>query len=48
MLKKNSFGQNNGTKKALFCFVTPTHHSFTINLRFFHELKHKVCLSKAV
>ena len=42
MLKKNSFGQNKRYKKR-----TPTHHSFTFNLRFSYELKHKVRLSKA-
>ena len=32
-----------GTKNALFLFSrAPTHHSFTFNLRFLHELKQKV------
>ena len=39
----------NGTKNALFFLSgTPTHHSFTFNLRFLYELKHKVHLSKTV
>ena len=35
----------NGTKNVLF-FISwaPTHHSFTFNLWFLYELKHKVCL----
>ena len=43
MLKKNSFGQNKRYKKC-----APTHHSFTFNLRFLYELKHKFRLSEIV
>ena len=47
-LKKN-FGQTNSTKNALFFLLrAPTHHSFTFNLWFLYELKHKVRLSKTV
>ena len=36
-------------KNALFFLSrAPTHHSFTFNLRFLYELKHKVRLSKTV
>ena len=39
----------NGTKSAFFFLSrAPTHHSFTFNLRFLYELKHKVRLSKTV
>ena len=49
MLKKFPSDKTNGTKNALF-FISraPTHHSFTFNLRFLHELKHKIRLSKTV
>ena len=49
MLKKFPSNKINGTKYALF-FISraPTHHSFTFNLRFLYEPKHKVCLSKTV
>ena len=48
MLKKNFFGQRNRTKNPFFFLSrAPTHHSFTFNLRFVYELKHKVRLSKA-
>ena len=41
--------KTNGTKNALFFLSrAPTHHSFTFNLRFLYELKHKVRLSKIV
>ena len=44
-----SFGQNRRYKKSLFFLLqAPTHHSFTFNLRFLYELKHKVPLSKTV
>ena len=47
--KKISFGQNKRYKTALFFLSRPpTHHSFTFNLRFLYELKHKVRLSKTV
>ena len=49
MLKKIPSDKINGTKNALFFLSrAPTHHSFTFNLRFLYELKHKVCLSKTV
>ena len=49
MLKKIPSDKINGTKNALFFLSrTPTHHSFTFNLRFLNELKHKVRLSKTV
>ena len=49
MLKKFPSDKINGTKNVLFFLSrAPTHHSFTFNLRFLYELKHKVCLSKAV
>ena len=48
-LKKLSSDKINSTKNALFCLSrAPTHHSFTFNLRFLFELKHKVCLSETV
>ena len=31
-----------------FLLRAPTHHSFTFNLQYLHELKHKVSLSKTV
>ena len=47
MLKKFPSGKINGTKSALFFLSrAPTHDSFTFNLRFLYELKHKVRLSK--
>ena len=49
MLKKFPSDKINGTKNALFFLSrAPTHHSFTFNLRFLYELKHKVRLSEAV
>ena len=46
MLKKF---QINITKNAHFFLLrAPTHHSFTFNLRFLYELKHKLRLSKTV
>ena len=49
MLKKFPSDKQNGPKYALFFLLrAPTHHSFTFNLRFLYELKHKVCLSKTV
>ena len=49
MLKKFPSDKINGTKNALFFLSrAPTHHSFTFNLRFLYELKHKVRLSKTV
>ena len=48
-VKTNSFGQNERCKKKVVFFLSraPT-HSFTFNLRFLYELKHKVRLSKIV
>ena len=47
MLKKIPPDKINGTKNALvFLSRAPTHHSFTFNLQFLYELKHKVRLSK--
>ena len=41
--------KTNGTKNALFFLSRAlTHHSFTFNLRFLHELKHKAVLSKTM
>ena len=49
MLKKFSSDKINGTKNKLFFLSQAlTHHSFTFNLQFLYELKHKVCLSKTV
>ena len=37
------------TKNAIFFLSrAPTHHSFTFNLQFLYELKHKVRVSKTV
>ena len=48
-IKKNSFGQNKWHKNVLFFLSqAPTYHSFTFNLRFLCDLKHKVRLSKTV
>ena len=49
ILKKFLSNKLNGTKYALFFLSrVSTHQSFTFNLRFLYELKHKVCLSKTV
>ena len=49
MLKKLPSDKINDTKNALFFLSrTPTHHSFTFDLRFLYELKHKVRLSKTM
>ena len=49
MLTKIPTNNINDTKNALFFLSwAPTHHSFTFNLRFLYELKHKVRLSKTV
>ena len=49
MFKKFTSDKVNGTKNVLFLLSqAPTHHSFTFNLRFLYELKHKVRLSKTV
>ena len=47
ILKKIS--KINSTKNILFFLSqAPTHHSFTFNMQFLYELKHKVRLSKTV
>ena len=49
MLKKLPLDKINSTKNGLFFFWrASTDHSFTFNLRFLYELKHKVRLSKTV
>ena len=49
MLKKFSSYKINGAKNALPSLSrAPAHHSFTFNLRFLYELKHKARLSKTV
>ena len=49
MLKNIPLGKINGAKNTLFFLSrAPTHHSFTFNLQFLYELKHKVRLSKTV
>ena len=49
MLKIFPSDKINVTKNTLFFLSrSPTHHSFTVNSRFLHELKHKVYLSKKV
>ena len=47
--KKFTSDKINFSKTALFfLLLAPAHHSFTFNLRFLYELKHKVRLSKTV
>ena len=49
MSKKFPLDKINGTKNLLFFLSRdPSHHSFTFLLRFLHELKHNVRLSKTV
>ena len=49
MLEKFPSDKINVTNDAFFFLSrAPTHHSFTFNLRFLFELKHKVHLSKTV
>ena len=49
MLKKFPSNKINGIKNALFLLSrATTHHSFTFNLRFLYNVKHKVRLSKTV
>ena len=49
MLREIPSDKINCTKNVLFFLSrAPTHHSFTFNLRFLYELKHKVRLSKTV
>ena len=49
MLIKYPSYKINGAKNALFFLSrAPAHHSFTFNLRFLYELKHKVHLSKTL
>ena len=48
-VKKVSSDKITGTKNPLFFLSrAPTRHSFTFNLRFLYELKHKIRLSKTV
>ena len=48
-MKKFPSGKINVSKNVLFFLLwAPTHHSFTYNLRFLYELKHKVRLSKNI
>ena len=42
------FGQNKRSKNALFFFSRTPTPSFTFNLQFLYELKHKVRLSKTI
>ena len=48
--KKSPWDKISGSTKNAIFFLSraPTHHSFIFNLRFLHELKHKVRLSKIV
>ena len=49
ILKKFDLDKRSGTKNALFFLSrAPTHYSFTFNLRFIYELKHKVRLFKTM
>ena len=49
IIKKLSSDKTKGTKYAFFFLSrAPSNHSFTFNLRFLNELKHKVRLSKTV
>ena len=49
MLHKFPSDKINSTKNPLFYLSrAPTHHSFTFNLRFLHELKHKHRLSETI
>ena len=52
MLKKLPSDKINSTKNAFFFLsraaTLNSNCSFTFNLRFLYELKHKVCLSKTV
>ena len=49
ILKKFDLDKRSGTKNALFFLSrAPTRYSFTFNLRFIYELKHKVRLFKTM
>ena len=48
MLQKVPSDKINGTKNHLFLSGAPIHHSFTFNLRFLYESKHKLRLSTTV
>ena len=48
ILNKFSSNKINGTKNAPFFSRVSTRHSFTFNVWFLYELKHKVRLSKTV
>ena len=43
MFKKNPAGKANVTKHALFFLSqAPTHHSFSFNLQFLHNVEHPI------
>ena len=48
LLKKFPLGKISGAKIPSFSSRAPSHHCFSFNLWFLHELKHKVRLSKTV
>ena len=49
MLKKVPLDKISGTKNASFLISqAPTHHSFSFNLQFLYELKHKVHFSQTI
>ena len=49
MFKKNPPDKISGTKNVLFFLPrAPISYSCTFKLRFLHELKHKICLSKTM
>ena len=48
LLKKFPLGKISGAKIPSFFSRAPSHHCFSFNLWFLHELKHKVRLSKTV
>ena len=49
MLKYFPLDKMRGSENALlFLSQAPIHRSFTSNLRFLYELKHKVCFSKTM
>ena len=49
MFRKFPSDKINGKKNTLILYSrAPTHHSFTFNLPFLYELKHKVRLSETV
>ena len=49
MFKKFHLDKINGTKNPYFFLSrAPAHYCFTLNLRFLHELKRKVCPPKTM